>query len=74
MRLANYGMIGLNGSVSRPEPSADFADYQTSLANYRTIMNLRSRKSNPVEDPEERLKRLAQSVRQTIDKDAVPEQ
>lgn len=43
MRLLEYGMIGLNGSVARPEPSATFADYQNSLANYKLKLNYRRR-------------------------------
>ena len=66
MRLANYGVIGLNGSVSRPEPSADFADYQNSLASYRMTMNLRNRKAVTNEEAEDRLNKLAASVRRTL--------
>lgn len=67
MRLANYGMIGLNGSVSRPEPSADFTDYQNSLVSYRIAMSLRNRGGETQDDPENRLRKLAESVRRTLD-------
>lgn len=66
MRLANFGMIGLNGSVVRPEPGADFADYQHSLTNYRTMMSLKNRSAGATDDAEQRLKELAESVRQTL--------
>ena len=48
MRLLDYGMIGLNGSVARPEPSANFADYQSSLANYQLKLNYRRRAAGQV--------------------------
>ncbi|MGI9426638.1 MAG: hypothetical protein ACR2PA_25910 [Hyphomicrobiaceae bacterium] len=43
MRILDYGMIGLNGSVVRPEPSANFADYQNSLATYQLKLHMRRR-------------------------------
>ena len=74
MRLATYGMIALNGSVARPEPSADFAGYQNSLASYRLTMSLKNRADAANADPEERLKRLATSVRRTLDTHDKPDQ
>ena len=67
MRLATYGMIALNGAVSRPEPSADFTDYQNALASYRMAMSLRNRVSETPDDADDRLSRLAESVRRTLD-------
>lgn len=66
MRLANFGMIGLNGTVMRPEPSADFADYQNSLANYKMTMNLRRRVQGGTPKSEERLRELAAAIRKTL--------
>lgn len=43
MRLANYGMITLDGTVMRPEPGADFAAYKDGLAQYRTMLALKHR-------------------------------
>ena len=74
MRLATYGVITLSGSVSRPEPGADFADYQNSLASYRMTMSLKNRADAANEAPEKRLKRLAASVRETLDTQDKPEQ
>ena len=66
MRLANFGMIGLNGTVMRPEPSADFADYQNSLANYQMTMALRRRVQGGAPKSEDRLKDLAAAIRKTL--------
>ena len=66
MRLANFGMIGLNGTVMRPEPSADFADYQNSLANYQMTLNLRRRVQGGAPKSEERLRELAAAIRKTL--------
>ena len=74
MRLATYGVITLNGSVSRPEPGADFADYQNSLASYRMTMSLKKQAAAASAETEERLKRLANSVRQTLANQTEPEQ
>ena len=74
MRLANYGMIALNGAVSRPEPSADFTHYQNALASYRIAISLRNRVPEPTDDADDRLKRLAESVRRTLDTNGKQEQ
>ena len=49
MRLLDYSMIGLNGSVARPEPSATFADYQNSLATYQLKLSYRRRATGQAE-------------------------
>ena len=66
MRLANFGLIGLNGTVMRPEPSADFADYQNSLANYQMAQNLRRKVQGKAPKSEDRLRELAAAIRETI--------
>ena len=73
MRLANFGMIGLNGTVMRPEPSADFADYQNSLANYQMTLNLRRRVQGQAPESEDRLRELAAAIRKTLAGDAPTE-
>ena len=74
MRLATYGVITLDGSVSRPEPGADFAHYQNSLASYRMTMSLQKRAAAANAEADERLKQLATSVRQTLATQSEPEQ
>ena len=76
MRLANFGMIGLNGTVMRPEPSADFADYQNSLANYQMTLDLRRRVQGNAPKSEDRLSDLAAAIRKTLagDNPAEPQQ
>jgi hypothetical protein len=43
MHLSSFGMIALDGSVTKPEPGLDFTGYQTALAHYQTTMKLRER-------------------------------
>ena len=43
MRLANFGMIALDGTVTRPEPGADFAAYKDGLAQYRMMLAIQKR-------------------------------
>ena len=43
MHLSSFGLISLNGTVSKPEPGLDFSEYQVALANYSTTLALRSR-------------------------------
>ncbi len=66
MRLANFGLIGLNGTVMRPEPSADFADYQNSLANYQMVQNMRRKVQGNAPKSEDRLRELAATIRETL--------
>jgi hypothetical protein len=43
MHLSNFGMISLDGSVSKPEPGLDFVNYQAAMANYGMTVALQSR-------------------------------
>ena len=43
MHLSNFGMISLDGSVSKPEPGLSFVKYQAAMANYGTTVALQSR-------------------------------
>ena len=40
-------MIALDGTVTRPEPSADFAAYKDGLAQYRMMLTLKQRFLKP---------------------------
>src|SRR6056297_1836882 len=43
MHLSTFGLISLNGSVKKPEPSLSFSNYQTALAQYSAAIALRDR-------------------------------
>lgn len=43
MFLSSYGLISLDGSVTKPEPSQDFDSYQDALQRYWTTLALKKR-------------------------------
>jgi len=43
MHLSSFGLITLNGSVTRLEPSQDFQSYQAAISRYGTALALKSR-------------------------------
>jgi len=43
MHLSSFGLILLDGSVNKPEPGLDFANYQIAMMNYGASLALKSR-------------------------------
>jgi len=43
MHLSSFGLITLDGSVTKLEPSQDFDSYQASISRYGTTLALKSR-------------------------------
>lgn len=43
MHLSSFGLISLDGSVTKLEPGLDFASYQTAMANYTATIALKSK-------------------------------
>ncbi len=43
MHLSHFGVISIDGSVTKPEPGLDFSGYQTALAQYRAALKLKAR-------------------------------
>jgi hypothetical protein len=67
MRLANYGMIGLNGTVKRPEPGANFSDYQSGLVSYQMSLSLKQKIDSEAPLPlDQRLNNLAASIKKSL--------
>ncbi len=66
MRLANYGMIALNGKVRRPEPGANFFQYQSGLASYQLSLSLKKQVNKDARALDRRLSELAASIKKTL--------
>lgn len=43
MHLSSFGVIAIDGSVTKPEPGLDFTGYQAAMAHYQATMKLRQR-------------------------------
>ncbi len=43
MHLSSFGVIAIDGSVTKPEPGLDFSGYQTAMAHYQATLKLRRR-------------------------------
>jgi hypothetical protein len=43
MLLSSYGLISIDGSVTKLDPGLDFASYQLAMSRYGTTLALQSR-------------------------------
>jgi hypothetical protein len=50
MHLSSFGVIAIDGSVTKPEPGLDFSGYQAAMAHYQATLKLRKRLCSQVAD------------------------
>ncbi len=43
MYLSHFGVISLDGSVTKPEPGLNFSNYQIALSQYQAALRLREK-------------------------------
>lgn len=54
MHLSSFGVIAIDGSVTKPEPGLDFSGYQTAMAHYQAALKLKERLSAQAVDEHRR--------------------